>query len=78
MGKELSADQYKRAVAAARQGTELPDGPILPGFHPEQMALAIEGECARIRSLDGQKITIHMDPVDALALAKFLRFRSCG
>lgn len=75
---DLTPEQYKRAVAAARQGALLPDGPIIPGFHPEQMAQAIESECLRTRSLVGQKITIHMDPEDALALAKFLRFRSCG
>lgn len=78
MSSELTNDQYKRAVAAARNGTEMPDGPILPAFHPEAMAQAIESECARTRSLLGQKITIHMDPIDALALAKFLRFRSGG
>jgi hypothetical protein len=75
---DLTPEQYQRAVSAARQGNLLPDGPIIPGFHPEQMAQAIEGECARTRSLIGQKITIHMDPEDALALARFLRFRSGG
>ena len=75
---DMSPEQYKRAVAAARSDAPLPDGPIIPGFHPEQMAQAIEGECVRTRSLVGQKITIHMDPEDALALAKFLRFRSGG
>ena len=75
---DLTPEQYKRAVAAARYGALLPDGPIIPAFHPEQMAQAIEGECERTRSLVGQKITIHMSPQDALALAKFLRFRSGG
>jgi hypothetical protein len=78
MGTDLSPEQLKRAVAAARQGALMPDGPILSMFHPEEMALAIEGEIERTRSLEGQKISIHMDPMDALALAKFLRFRSCG
>jgi hypothetical protein len=75
---DLTQEQYKRAVAAARSGALLPDGPIIPGFHPEQMAQAIESECLRTRSLIGQKITIHMSPEDALALANFLRFRSVG
>jgi len=78
MGAELTPEQYRRAVDAARHHKPLPDGPILSAFHPEEMAQAIEGECARTRSLIGQKITIHMDPIDALALARFLRFRSGG
>jgi hypothetical protein len=75
---DLTPEQYKRAVAAARQGTPVPDGPIIPGFHPEQMAQAIESECLRTKSFQGHKISIHMDLEDALALAKFLRFRSGG
>jgi len=78
MSTQLTPEQYNKAVAAARHGVPMPDGPIIPGFHPEQMAQAIEQECARTRSLEGQKISIHMDPIDALALAKFLRFRSGG
>jgi hypothetical protein len=75
---ELTQEQYRKAVRAAREGVPMPDGPILPVFHPEAMAQAIESECVRIRSFEGQRITIHMDPADALALAKFLRFRSRG
>ena len=75
---ELTPEQLRRAVAAAKAGRELPDGPIIEVFNPLALAEAIEGECARTSSLAGQKITLHMDPIDALLLAKHLRYGTTG
>ena len=75
---DLSQEELARAVAAARSGKPLSDGPILTVFQPEALADAIERECARTAHLPNQKIDLRMDPIDAMLLAKFLRFRTVG
>ena len=75
---ELTTEQLQKAIAAARTGRRAPDGPIVEVFAPEALAAAIEHECVRTAHLPNQKIDLHMDPVDAMLLAKFLRFRSLG
>jgi len=73
MSQILTPAQIQKAVLAARSGIEPPDGPILPAFEPKALASAIESECRRIEGLEGQRITIAMDPIDARQLVKFLR-----
>jgi|WetSurSiteA1Bulk_404760.scaffolds.fasta_scaffold221933_1 hypothetical protein len=73
---DVSPEEYMKMVAAVKSGKPAPDGPILAVFQPEQLAAAIEHECERTAHLPNQKITLHMDPIDAMLLAKYLRFRS--
>lgn len=75
---DLSPEELQRAVQAVRSGAKAPDGPVLVCFQPEELAAAIEHEIGRTAHLKNQKISIHMDPVDAMLLVKFLRFRSLG
>lgn len=53
---DLSQEELARAVAAARSGKPLSDGPILTVFQPEALADAIERECARTAHLPNQKM----------------------
>jgi hypothetical protein len=78
LNSDLSSEELQKAIAAARSGRKAPDGPVLTCFQPEELAAAIEHEIGRTSHLQNQKITLHMDPIDAMLLAKFLRFRSVG
>jgi len=78
VGMELNPEQLARAIAAVRENKQAPDGPVLAAFVPEELAAAIESECARTAHLQNSKITLHMDPVDAMLLARYLRWRSMG
>lgn len=75
---ELTPENYARMVAALKEGKRAPDGPIVEKFNPLELASAIESECARTSQLHGQRVSLHMDPQDALLLARFLRFRGVG
>lgn len=75
---DLSPEDLKRAVDAARSGRMAPDGPILECFQPEALAAAIEHEMERTAHLPNQRLTLHMSPTDAMLLVRFLRFRSLG
>lgn len=70
---DLSPETLKRAIAAVHSNRKAPDGPILEAFQPEALAAAIEHEMVRTAHLPRQKITIHLDPPDAMLLAQFLR-----
>ena len=76
MGNEMTSVDLKRAVAAVREGRELPNGPILPRFDPESLALAIEQECSNVRSMLDPRVSLVFDPPDALDLVTFLRTRN--
>ena len=51
------------------------DGPIVLKFAPTALAKAIEQEVKRAGAYGWDKITMHMDLIDAVQLAKFLRNR---
>jgi len=76
LNSDLSPEELQKAIAAAKSGRKVPDGPVIACFQPEELAAAIESEIGRTSNLQNQKITLHMDPIDAMLLAKFLRFRS--
>ena len=71
---DLSPEDYRRAINAALTNRPAPDGPVLAVFQPQELAAAIEHEVERTVNLKNQRITIHMDPIDAMLLVKYLRF----
>ena len=68
----------QRVAEAALEGTVAPGGPVLERFAPVALAAALEQEAHRA-TLWGQlqgssgKVTVALDPRDALELAAFLR-----
>ena len=54
---------------------DAPDGPIISQFDPMALANAIESEVSRAEKANGRcsKVSLHMDPRDALELARRLR-----
>lgn len=50
-----------------------PDGPLVTTFEPRAVAAAIEAEIFRARMNGWPRISIHMDLVDAAALAGALK-----
>ena len=51
----------------------LPEGPIVPRFHAQQLAAAIEHELNRADFMGLTRVSISMDLIDAAELMKFLR-----
>ena len=50
-----------------------PDGPVIARFDALELAQALESEMERSAIYGWSKMTIHMDMIDARALAAFLR-----
>jgi hypothetical protein len=50
-----------------------PDGPVIDSFTPTGLAHALESEIERSKIYGWNKITIHMDLIDAIRLLEFLR-----
>lgn len=82
VGVELMPDvtdrERARIAQAAMKRTIAPDGPIMERFDAAAMAAALEQEAMRADYLGKAtgtpgKVDVHMDPRDALLLAKFLR-----
>jgi hypothetical protein len=69
-------EKIKVARALKKYDGVLPDaptGPIIEKFDPVRLAEGIEQEIARCRIYGWQKITMHMDIIDAAKLAHVLR-----
>lgn len=73
---DITKEDERRILRALQDGTQAPDGGIIPCFSPEAMADLIEKEVLKAKLIRNPKLTIHMDLEDALILAKFLRYRS--
>lgn len=75
-----SKDKHLVSQAIKRHGgvenlPPAPDGPLVATFEPRAVAAAIEQEIFRARMNGWPRITIHMDLVDAAALANALKVR---
>ena len=74
-----TTDGLIRAAIKRHGGLEnlpdAPDGPLLATFEPVAVAAAIEQEILRARTNGWPRISLHMDLVDAAALAHALKVR---
>lgn len=76
MGLDQIAGKRKIEQTIAQYGC-LPDaansGQLLPRFNAKMMGDAILAEVKQARRFGFTRITIHLEPQDAIELAKFLR-----
>jgi hypothetical protein len=65
----------QRSLKKAGGAEFLPEvsGPVLERFDAKHLAAAIESELERAATFGWPKISLHMDVVDAMRLAKFLK-----
>ena len=75
MGLELSHARTAVENIIAKYGClpSAPDGPIVEHFDRVALAQAIESEVQRASLVGWTKITLHMDMLDAMQLARVLR-----
>jgi len=62
------ADQLRRG-----DDVQIIDGPRLDKFDPQRLAMALEQECERSKVMGWPKVSLHMDVIDALLLARALK-----
>lgn len=71
--RKADFEGYCRAIGGAHRLPAAPDGPRLEAFSAFELAGALECELRRAGERGHAKISVHLDLIDAAALAAFLR-----
>ena len=69
----MTEQDLRAAQKAANSNVQYVEGIMLDGFNMLELAAAIEHEMYQADGTVNKKITIHLDAMDALAMAKGLR-----
>ena len=74
MGVELNKQAALEShLARGGKLQPMPDGPYMAEFQPHELAQAVEAEVRRCTAQGWAKVTLSMDPGNAMKLAAFLR-----
>lgn len=75
MGVELKDKERNRIAVLAQKGliAPFPDGPLLPRFDALELAQALERLLTECAERGHTKVSLHLDLIDAQALATALR-----